>query len=233
VTRRIQIFEATTTQSRNKEVPTMAPPRVGAPRKKTCKTRNNIWSPQETDEVEQETTQREVIIDVNANPLPSIELVSSILVEEEEKGLMMVEMEIYSHESEQGHAPVTTGNPQQPMQAESSHRKNGDDSEWTYFDTARPKTMVRFVQQEEGQVEDITGQPKSGMEEREPEFGTSIASVRRKEKKLIVWSPCKKNDVSIVLHHIPKGVQATPTLLACTERLVHLDHDVADTIKLP
>jgi len=44
--------------------------------------------------VKQETTQIERIIDVDAIPLPQLEPVSATLVEEEEKSLMIANMEI-------------------------------------------------------------------------------------------------------------------------------------------
>jgi hypothetical protein len=46
-------------------------------------------------------------------------------------------------------------------------------------------------------------------------------------------SPCRQDATTIVLPHIPEGVQATPNLLGCMERLRYSDHDVADVDKFP
>jgi hypothetical protein len=46
-------------------------------------------------------------------------------------------------------------------------------------------------------------------------------------------SPRKQPDASIILPCIPEGVQATPSLLGCIERLRYTDHDVSDTNKFP
>jgi hypothetical protein len=117
--------------------------------------------------------QREGIVDVDTIPSPQVEPVTATLVEEEEQAPMMVRMDIDSHDSAQRHKPVTTGNPQQPARAEAAHRTNGGDSEQTESDAVRPQPGEGSMQQEEGQIEDITGNPESGGEEREPEAGTS------------------------------------------------------------
>jgi hypothetical protein len=57
--------------------------------------------------------------------------VSATLVEEEEKSPMMVDMEIDSHDSEQGLETVDSGNLHQPTRAKVTHRTNGDDNERT------------------------------------------------------------------------------------------------------
>jgi hypothetical protein len=89
------------------------------------------------------------------------------------------------------------------------------------------------MQQQEGLVEDITRQPDQGAEHRQAEAGTSSTSVRRKGKHPMAWSPCKQPDTTIILPCIPEGVQTTPTLLGCMEKLKYSDHDVADTGKFP
>jgi hypothetical protein len=62
--------------------------------------------------------------------------VSSTLVEEEE----------ISHDSAQGHAPVTTGNSHKPARDEASHRTNGGESDQTKYDTAIPQPREGFAQ---------------------------------------------------------------------------------------
>jgi hypothetical protein len=49
----------------------------------------------------------------------------------------------------------------------------------------------------------------------------------------MVWSPCRHPDATIVLPHIPEGVQVMPNLLGCVERLRYSDHDVVDAGKFP
>jgi predicted ATP-dependent serine protease len=81
-----------------------------------------------------------------------------------------------------------------------------------------------------GKCRDHSNQ-SSIMEERELEAGTSSTSKRRKGKQPIVRSPHKHLNSSIVLPRILEGVQATPSLLGCIERLQYTDRDVSDTIK--
>jgi hypothetical protein len=65
-------------------------------------------------EAEQEFTQREGIIDVEAIPSLQVKPVSTTMVEEEEQALTTVEMDIDSHDNVQGHEPSNTVNPPQP-----------------------------------------------------------------------------------------------------------------------
>jgi hypothetical protein len=81
-------------------------------------------------------------------------------------------------------------------------------------------------------LEDIMGKPESGWEG-ELEVGTSSTPTQRKGKQPIMWSPCKQPDASIILPCIPEGVQATPSLLGCIERIRYTNHDVSDTKKIP
>jgi hypothetical protein len=96
--------------------------------------------------------------------------------------MMMVGMEINSEGNTGGHNPLEIGNLQQPPRAEASHKRNGFDSERKKSDWAGSQPLVGFVQHEEVQVEDITGQPKLGWEEEEPEVGTSSVPTHRKGK---------------------------------------------------
>jgi hypothetical protein len=56
---------------------------------------------------------------------------------------------------------------------------------------------------------------------------------QRKGKHPIARSPRKQLDALIVLSCIPHGVQATPSLLGCIERLWYAYHDVFDNNKFP
>jgi hypothetical protein len=65
------------------------------------------------------------------------------------------------------------------------------------------------------------------------EVGTSSEMPRRKGKYPMAQSPCRQPDATIVVPHIPKGVQAMPSLIRYMERLQYLDHDVVDAGKFP
>jgi hypothetical protein len=82
-------------------------------------------------------------------------------------------------------------------------------------------------------VEDITIQLDSDMERRHMEVGTSSQHPRGKGKHPMARSLCGQPDATIILSFIPEGVQTTPTLLGCMEKLKYSDHDVADAGKFP
>jgi hypothetical protein len=140
----------------------MEPLKVGAPIQTTRKTRSILRAPHETAEAEQETTQREAVVDVDAIPSPQIEPVSTIVIEEEEQAPMMNGMEVDSHDSAQDYQTRDAGNLQQSVRAEVAQRKNGDTSKQTEAAMSRPQLGVGSVQQQEGLVEDITGYPDLG-----------------------------------------------------------------------
>jgi hypothetical protein len=142
---RLEIIEVEA-QSMNHELPKMAPPNFGAPTQTTWKTHSIHRSPQETTEAEEEFTQREGIVDVDAIPSLQVKPVSSTLVKEEEKAPTKAMMDINSHDSAHGHEPSTIGNPLQPSKAKEVHRTNGGESDRTKYDRPRPQPMVGFAQ---------------------------------------------------------------------------------------
>jgi hypothetical protein len=93
--------------------------------------------------------------------------------------------------------------------------------------------MVGTVQQQEVQIEDITGQQEYGMEEEEQEVRPSSAPTKKKGKQSIQRSSCKKLKVLIVLPCILEGVHSTTGLLGCVDRLRYAYHDVSNTKKFP
>jgi hypothetical protein len=64
-------------------------------------------------------------------------------------------------------------------------------------------------------------------------LGHPVCQQRGKGNNPFMRSPCKQPEASIVLPCIPEGVQATPGLLGCIEKLRYADHDVSDTRKFP
>jgi hypothetical protein len=83
----------------NQPVPTMAPPNMGAPSQAGRKTRSKVRGPQETSEVEPETTQRGEFVDVDAIPSPHEEPTSPTPVEEETQAPTTTTMDIDPQES--------------------------------------------------------------------------------------------------------------------------------------
>jgi hypothetical protein len=63
------------------------------------------------------------------------------------------------------------------------------------------------------------GKPELDWEETKPEAGKSTTLEQRKGKKPITRSLRKQPDALIVFSYIPYGVQETPNLLGCVERL--------------
>jgi hypothetical protein len=63
-------------------------------------------------------------------PPHRVEPVSATLVKEEQQVPTMVDMDIDSHDSAQGHKTVDADNLQQPARDEIAHRKNGDTNKW-------------------------------------------------------------------------------------------------------
>jgi hypothetical protein len=81
--------------------------------------------------VEEEFTQREGIVVVDAIPLLEVEPLSATLVEEEEQAPTTSRMDIDMHDNVQGHKPLATGNPKKPSRVEATHITNGSDNERT------------------------------------------------------------------------------------------------------
>jgi hypothetical protein len=211
----------------------MAPPKIGVPIQTTRKTRSIVKVPHKTTEVEQETAHREEFVNVDVIPSPRVEPTSPTLVEEETQAPTTPSMEIDPHNGAHGHKIDKTDNLQQPARTEEAERTNGEANAHIEVATPRPQPEARFVQQHEGLVEDMTEQPDSGVEHRQAEVGTSRVLVRRKGKNPMERSLRKQLDKNIILSLIQEGVQATPTLLGCMEKLKDLDHDVADARKFP
>jgi hypothetical protein len=197
----------------------MAPPKVGAPSQTTQKTHSSHRSPQETTEAGGGIYTERGNHRCRHNSLTAGRTSEHHTGRGRREGPDDGQGWILTHTTvHRATNHSTTGNPQQPSRAEAVHRMNGGDSERTESDGPRPQPMVGSTQQEEVQIEDITGKPESGGEDREPEVGTSSAPVKRKGKQPIARSPCKHPDASIVLPH-SRGVQAMPNLLGCMERI--------------
>jgi hypothetical protein len=84
----------------------------------------------------------------------------------------------------------------------------------------------------EGMVEDVTGWPDWYSEAQPEAAGTSSQPPPSKKDKLQVpRSPRKQPLTTIILPHIPDGVQKGPDLLGHIGKLKYSDHDVTDIDK--
>jgi hypothetical protein len=158
-------------------IPMMAPPKFKSHIQIARKTHSSHRSPQETTKAEKVFTQTEGIVDVDAIHSPQIEPVNATLVEEEGNALMMVRMDINSHNSARVQDPLATRNPQQPSRVEATHKPKGMDIKRIDSDGTRSQPMVGYKQQEEVELKYIMGKQNSGWEEKEPEAGTSSTLV--------------------------------------------------------
>jgi hypothetical protein len=154
---------------------------MGASSQAARKTHSRVRGPQETSEAEPETTQRGEFIDVDTIPSPHEEPTSPTPVEEETQAPTTTAMDIDPQESMQGRQVEDAGNPQRPVRAEGAHRVNGATTVQTEVVTPRQPHRAGSAQQQEGLVEDITGQPESDAGKRQMEVGPQVSHQEERE----------------------------------------------------
>jgi hypothetical protein len=209
----------------------MTPPKMGAPRQTMRKTHSNVRVPHETMEAEQETAQREEFIDVDVIPSPRVEPASPTPVEEETQAPTMTSMEIDSHDGA-GPPKQMTQETYNNLQGPKKPKEQMVKPTHTEVVVPRPHPEAGSAQQQEGLVEDITGNQTRAQSTGKRRLGP-LARGQKKGKTSHGMVPMQASHTTIILPCIPEGVQATPTLLGCMEKLKYSDHDVADTGKFP